>query len=264
VDPQSIDQKTGAIFQRFEAKYYLTEPVALAIRQYIAPYMVKDPHSISRPFYHVNSLYLDSPDLFTYRSSEYGEKNRFKLRIRSYSIEPSRPVYFEIKRRVDQVILKQRACVHRECVEDLLRGRGCTPDVLMQPRSKEIAALYHIRDMMERIQAEPKCMVCYEREAYMSAFEEPLRISFDRRLTCRPVREYSQDLWDYRNHWKEVDAFDVLMELKFTDTLPLWAQEVVQRFDLTRRSSAKYVICVNELNRMGCRLEGSGWERIPA
>lgn len=88
------------VAQRFEAKYILTEAAAQAIISYIQPYVHPDPHG---RIYPINSCYLDSDDLKLYWSSEMGEKNRFKLRVRSYSEKPEAPLFLEIKRRVDQL-----------------------------------------------------------------------------------------------------------------------------------------------------------------
>ena len=43
-----------------------------------------------------------------------GTKNRFKLRLRYYDSSPSSPVFFEVKARVDNCILKERCGVVRD------------------------------------------------------------------------------------------------------------------------------------------------------
>ena len=95
-----------------------------------------DPHSPPTRQYLISSLYLDSPDLRLHRRSEYGEKNRFKLRLRSYSDEPDDPVFFEIKRRTDQIIRKERAKVRREHVPRLLHGQDYGEHVLVAPKAR--------------------------------------------------------------------------------------------------------------------------------
>ncbi len=92
--------------QRFEFKYIIREPVALAIRDFVRSYLVIDEYGATLPnlSYPVHSLYLDSPDLKLYHSTINGDKNRFKLRLRFYEDRPKAPVYFEIKRRVNNTI----------------------------------------------------------------------------------------------------------------------------------------------------------------
>lgn len=254
--------KRGAVFQRFEAKYFLGELEAQAILEFIRPYVALDPHAPEGGHYPINSLYLDSPDLQLFHSSLFGEKNRFKLRIRSYDDAPDAPVFFEIKRRMDQVILKQRVDVKRGAVPALLGGSGYTPGVLVRPSEREMIKLLHFRDLMEGICAMPKCMVRYMREAYMSDFEEPVRISFDRRLSTLPALAYEDAQWTYGPHWMPVDFPEVVMEIKFTDAFPRWVHRMIQYFELPRVSAAKYVECVKTLNSVGIPLHGSPMESI--
>jgi len=242
------------IFQRFEAKYIITEMEALAIKDYIEPYVFVDPHAVDSAGYVVNSLYLDSPDLGLFWSSETGEKNRFKLRIRTYSEDPGDPVFFEIKRRVDRIISKQRAVVARDYVARILYEDGSGPDVLVRPDAKELENLYQFRDYMDAIAAGPCVMVKYLREAYMSNLEEPVRITFDRQLACLPVERYTPEVWTYGSAWRELHEIPLILEIKFTDAIPSWVQYLVQRFHLSRDSIAKYVKCVKALKRDGIRV----------
>src|SRR4051794_21853474 len=111
----------GMQTQRFELKYLIREETALAVRQFIGCYLKPDEFAATQPNYSypVHSLYLDSSDLATYQAVQSGEKNRFKLRIRYYT-DSDRAVYFEIKRRTNEIILKSRAKVRRDAVQSLL------------------------------------------------------------------------------------------------------------------------------------------------
>ena len=92
--------------QRFELKYRIGEHTALAIRDFVSSYLEIDEYGATLPnfAYPVHSLYLDSPDLELYRTTINGDKNRFKLRLRFYENRPEAPVYFEIKRRMNNTI----------------------------------------------------------------------------------------------------------------------------------------------------------------
>ena len=97
--------------QRFELKYLVNEDVALAMRDFVRSYLVPDEFaSKSADFSYPNhSLYLDSDDLRIYWDVINGNKNRYKLRLRYYDDNPAAPVFFEIKRRSDNAILKEAA-----------------------------------------------------------------------------------------------------------------------------------------------------------
>src|SRR3954447_13610376 len=116
--------------QRREIKYQIREDVALAIRSYLSSYLEPDEFAVGRHnnSYDVHSLYLDSNHLGTFRSANNGDRNRFKLGIRYYDENPISPVFFEIKRRINEGIVKQRARVRREAVHSLLVGESPTPE----------------------------------------------------------------------------------------------------------------------------------------
>src|SRR4030095_13970531 len=110
---------------RFEQKYIITEDTALRIREFVRSYLELDENGVGKPNYSypVHSLYLDSDDLKLYWSTINGDKNRFKLRLRFYNDNPDTPVFFEIKRRMNNCIMKQRGGVRREAVQFLLDGQ---------------------------------------------------------------------------------------------------------------------------------------------
>ena len=92
--------------------------VALALRDFVSSYLDLDPFGATQPnlSYPVHSLYLDSPGLRLYHTTINGDKNRYKLRIRFYEDRPKTPVYFEVKRRTNNTIAKQRGGVKREAL----------------------------------------------------------------------------------------------------------------------------------------------------
>ncbi len=237
--------------QRFEAKYPITEVQARAILDYMAPYVETDPYVSWGEPYVINSMYLDNPELRLYWSSVLGEKNRVKLRIRAYTENPEDLVIFEIKRRVDRIILKERTLIHREYVGDILRGGPVPESAYVKPTAKEKNALYNFRYIMESLNATPRAMVRYTREAYMSNLEEPVRITFDRELSTMPCPEYTPDCWIYGPHWRHMQNMPVVLEIKFTNIYPFWVKRLIQRFNLLRDSFAKYVSCLDVLKREG-------------
>src|SRR5216110_3978995 len=109
---------------RFELKYLISENTAQRVRDFVRSYLALDEYGVGRPnySYDVHSLYLDSDSLEIYWRTVNGDKNRFKLRLRYYSDNPKSPVFFEIKRRMKDVILKQRGGVRQSAVESVLTG----------------------------------------------------------------------------------------------------------------------------------------------
>src|SRR6266850_3526343 len=109
---------------RFELKYLVTETTAERVRDFVRCYLAMDEFGVGKANYSypVHSLYLDSDNLEIYWRTVNGDKNRFKLRLRYYSDHAGSPVFFEIKRRMKDVILKQRGGVKQTAVPVLLNG----------------------------------------------------------------------------------------------------------------------------------------------
>lgn len=225
--------------QRFELKYIVREETALAIRRFVSTYLKPDEFAATLPnfSYPVHSLYLDSPDLATYQAVQCGEKNRFKLRIRYYK-DDDKTVYFEIKRRTNEVISKMRAKVRREAVQPLLDGQPPQLRHLASPDGKQLVALQEFCRLMHSLRAAPKSHVAYQREAWMSPGGNSIRVTFDRQVQCEP--EFSSALTTGLGD--AIAPFDnnVILELKFVDRLPNWCVEMVRLFGLVRGGAPKY------------------------
>lgn len=227
--------------QRFEMKYLVSEEKALAIRRFLRSYLKPDDFAANLPNYSypVHTLYLDSPDLATYQAVQCGDRNRFKLRIRYYDDTPDAPVFFEIKRRMNDCIGKRRANVRRDAVEAILSGRPPQMSHLAKPDAKQFIALQEFCRLMHALRASPRSHVAYLREAWMSPVSNSFRVTFDRQVQCEPEfsTEFSTQLSD------PVTAFgeDVVLELKFIDRLPAWCTEMVRIFNLVRGGAPKYV-----------------------
>jgi hypothetical protein len=225
--------------QRFELKYVVSEATALAVRQFVRCYLKPDDFAATcaNNTYPVHSVYLDSPELTTYHAVQSGEKNRFKLRIRYYS-DTDKAVYFEIKRRTNECISKLRAKVHRDAVQPLLAGRPPQMTHLVEPSGKQFFALQEFCRLMRTLSASPVSHVAYQREAWMSAMDNSLRVTFDRQVRCEP--EFGAAL--KTQFGDAVQPFDnkVILELKFTNRLPGWCSEMIRALGLVRGGAPKY------------------------
>jgi len=236
---------------RFELKYLVDENCARGVRDFVLSYLEPDEHAMDSPNheYAVYSLYLDSPDLALCRATQHGEQNRFKLRIRFYDDCPDHPAYFEIKRRLNTVICKQRAAVKRSRIRALLNGRLPGYRDLHEPTSGQFGSLERFNSLAHKIGARGQAFVSYVREAYVTPEDNSVRVTFDRKISATP---YSGgfSLPDFaRAVYPPINA--VVLEVKFTDRFPSWMTSMVRVFDLERCSMAKYVTCVEALRRPG-------------
>lgn len=227
--------------QRLELKYIVNEDTALRIRDFVSSYLELDEFGASMPNYSypVHSLYLDSHDLRLYQETINGTKNRFKLRLRFYDNRPESPIYFEIKRRMNNCIMKQRGGVRRAAVDELLAGHIPDAAHLTSKDTKPLIALQNFCQLMHQIRATPKAHIAYFREAWVSHNDNSIRVTLDREVKCEPEFTTRLDL-NLKNPTYTF-ARDVVLELKFTNSYPLWFRDLVRIFHVMQSGAAKYV-----------------------
>ncbi len=234
---------------RYELKYIISESETEAVQQYIKPYLDLDRYSKLQPqgYYPIVSLYLDSQDLLLSRQTLTGMKNRYKLRIRSYSDDTQYPTFFEIKRRIDRVILKSRAPVQHQDVPILLQGR-CLPQ---QDFRTNRAALDQFQLYMSSIMARPTILIRYMRKAYENDSNERVRVTFDRELCYRTMREPRVTLNGPGWQTNHLTTNAVILEIKFTGRFPLWLHGLASCFDLGQRGVSKIASSVQQACALG-------------
>jgi len=229
---------------RHELKYHISESKAEAIIQFIKPYIQPDRYcKLHRSGdYPIVSLYLDSGDLQLCRESLGGHKNRFKLRIRSYTDEPDYPRFLEIKRRINTIIMKSRARVMDRDVPTLLAGLPLPP----QNYTADTETINQFQFYMNNIRARPAVLVRYTRQAYEGGLENRVRVTFDRELayhvTSLPEVRLAGGAWQ-RN---SLTLGGVILEVKFTAHYPVWLSRMVKCFNLRQQSISKYASSIKE------------------
>jgi hypothetical protein len=234
--------------QRFELKYRVKEEsTALAIRDFISSHLEVDEFGATLPNYSypVHSLYLDSSRMKLYWDTINGTKNRYKLRLRFYENRQGAPVYFEIKRRMNNIIAKQRGGVRREAIAELLAGRLPEPGHLVSRDPKHLAGIHNFVRLMTAIEAQPRTHVAYYREAWLSPHDNSVRVTLDRevRSEIEPASWLSTEM----RHPVYVFGSDIILELKFTNRFPNWFGDIVRHFGLMQCGAAKYVEGVSQL-----------------
>ena len=226
--------------QRWELKYIVPEEVALGVREFIRPYLLLDEYGVGRPnlSYPIHNLYLDSDDLRIYWGTINGDKNRYKLRIRFYEDNAKAPIFFEIKRRMNDAILKQRGGVKRPAVAAVLAGHLPAADELVSGDARQLVAIQRFVQLMLDDQAAPTAHVYYDREAWISPTDNSVRITLDRNVQISP--EFTLRFTSAMDGPIHVFTPAVILELKFTGRFPGWFNSLVKAFNLRLSSASKY------------------------
>ena len=258
---------------RYELKYVVDEERAVAIADYLRCYTQPSVHNNASGFvrgHPVISLYMDSPDFHLFRQAYYGHLNRMKLRIRFYNEHWHHPAFLEIKRRVMDVIVKDRAMISREEVRRFLAGGWPNQSYWIDPAGlkhgkRRLDVFYRFWNFCNTIRARPMIYISYLREIWEGPGDEELRVTFDRQVSATPydgagpnsmltacVRgippppERAQYYFPFEG---------VVLELKYDPQAPWWMYDMVRHFNLQRRFMCKYAACID-----GMQLQ---WGKLP-
>ena len=241
--------KDKMLKRRYELKYRISESKARAIAKYVEDFIPADKYSKSQVDYEypISSLYLDSHTLDLFNETIDKKVNRFKLRIRCYDDNIKSPCFFEIKRRFNSVIVKDRARVTRNDVPNIIQN-GCYIPCEMDRDCEETLRQFQFYARM--INSRPVVLVRYIRQAFEGSSSSRVRITFDRNLSYKMVN--SPELEVGGVGWQSVPMDFVVLEIKFSDNYPAWLSDLVKIFDLKQTSMSKYVSTVKQSFALGC------------
>lgn len=234
---QAVPEIDPVLSCRYEMKYFISETTAQAINGYLQNRMPLDKYSRGNGgFYPISSLYLDSHNLQLFRESLDGVKNRFKLRIRSYTDDPDYPCFLEIKRRMDGICLKDRVKLSPHNLQDVLFSRSRS--VLSKTDVSDHETLRQFMLYVNSINASPVIKIRYMRKAYEDGSHNRVRITFDRQLAFKTTNQ--PDISLNGGGWQRHCTTGVVLEIKFTGKYPAWIVQLIRIFTLQRQSFSKY------------------------
>ncbi len=244
---------------RYELKYFAGPSTVERLRLEIAGRARPDPYASPRPDhrYPVDSLYFDSPDLTLYRATVGGHRARFKLRLRRYEESAASPVYAEIKRRVNDVIVKTRTPVPEaaaRAIEEWTLG-GPRPPL---DGAGDVAAFIQALSLLE---ARPAVRVRYMREAYETLTAPSVRITFDFDVTYSVAHGWGHSAPSPK--WHHLPVEGAVVEIKFNDVFPAWLSDLVHTLELRRRPIPKYALAVSDAGTHHARWLGTGSVGLP-
>lgn len=234
------------VIERREYKYLIDPEKAAQVRRAIRPFCDLDPFAARNPrgSYTIESLYLDTRDLRLFWANDHELCDRVKVRVRGYAEAPKSPMFFEVKRRINDVIRKTRGRVPRTRWAELLADPASPiPSEIV---GKDRAAVERFLSLIRTMHLRPFTLVRYEREPHFSRIDDYVRVTFDTHIRAQVMSHLSFE--SSERGWRALDdavtqrTLDslIVLELKFTTMVPIWLSHIVERLDLTRRSFSKY------------------------
>ena len=204
---------------------------AALLKTRLSPFLSKDPHSLGGAYF-IRSVYFDNKSNESFREKVEGFENRRKFRIRFYDFTLNF-IKFEIKQKLNDLIVKHTARILKEDLPALFRGDY---DCLLKYRSAVLNQIFY--DFKCQLY-EPVVVVDYYREAFFLDYNH-IRITFDTRLKkTDAVNEF------YREDLSLVPVLEdhyVILEVKYDDFLPNWFGDLCQASRYQRVATSKYCL----------------------
>lgn len=237
--------------ERYELKYLIPVDLVEPISRFIESYCRMDYYSeIAKDhYYKINSLYLDTPNLYLLRYRETADAFSFNMRIRSYGDGEKPPYFFEIKYKIRDFVRKHRSLISSEKWSDILEN-----DII--PENLAGASRINLENFLRvkmTYNVHPVILTQYRRKAYLSDLDDYARVTFDCDLRYQEmdrwiVSPFEKDLSHYDHPYSfELPEQNVVLELKCEKKIPLWMIELIKRFQLVRSSFSKYGNSMNTL-----------------
>ncbi|MEO6601686.1 MAG: polyphosphate polymerase domain-containing protein [Polyangiaceae bacterium] len=245
-------QAIRTAFERFELKYWVTEPLARRVLEFAMPYLKRDAHAITYDDQRNTTLYLDTRGFQFCENHMLLSPDRSKLRIRAYGRPIGKLAFFEVKRKVKTITLKERFALPIREVERVLSRRPITCDISDEARR----TLGDFVFQMCLHRAVPKVFVSCFREAFESRIPgEDVRLTVDRELMYQAAEGFGFSPVEGRyapihegDDWRTSHGSRrAMLELKFNGTPPRWMTELVRHFNLQREAFSKYTTAALQL-----------------
>jgi len=240
------------VFERFELKYWVTDPMAQRVLEFAMPYLQRDAYAATRESQRNTTLYLDTRGFRFCENHTNLSPDRSKLRIRTYGRPYGKLAFFEVKRKVKAITMKERFALPMAEVENVLSRRpvGCD----LSEAARRTLGEFALQMCLHR--AEPKLFVACFREAFESRIVgEDVRLTIDRELVYQHTRGFT--FTPNERRWLDIHEGDdsrtafgkrkAMLELKFNGTPPRWMVELVRHFELKREAFSKCTTAAQQL-----------------
>lgn len=229
-------------FNRYELKYLIDARRRDELVSDLSHFLVPDRHGDSRGFYHVASLYYDSPDLEAYRSKIEGLRFRRKLRLRVYppdgDVRKVTQGHVEIKQRTNRTVQKRRLVLPLREAEALCRADE--PLRALDPLDAEVASEVHYMVRAQRLR--PTCIVAYQRQAFVAErFDSGMRVTFDVNLRGRTTALQIDER--AANHFF-IRPDHLVLEVKVNERIPSFMVALLARHECVLTRLSKYCAVV--------------------
>ncbi len=127
---------------------------------------------------------------------------------------------------------------------------------LYKPSPRGLRALQQFGLLQRSLRANGAMFVGYRREAYVNPEDDSARVTFDRALCAKPYDHrnlFVTDLHPVENQ----ELGGTILELKYTDRMPRWMQDLIRTFRIQCQSGPKYGLSVESASKPAMKLSSA-------
>ena len=222
-------------FKRYEKKYYLTKEQKNGLEKVLNEHMELDKFCKNNNGYLIRNIYYDTDINDIAHLSTEKPIFKEKVRFRKYGkYNDNKDEYFlEIKRKYNGVVYKRRVGLNKVELDNFFNYHEI-PD---NKNYLEKQVLKELIYLMKCYKIKAKSFISYQRIAYFDKSNPEFRLTFDSDIISR-----RNDL-DFDNSSYELKLLDdnhYLMEVKVSDSMPLWFTKALSNLKIYPKSFSKY------------------------
>ena len=212
---------------RTEKKYSISHLVAAKLKAALSAGLKRDPYNRGNG-YLVRSLYFDTLYNNDYEDKINGLERRRKIRLRTYNPE-AETLKLEIKEKHGQSQLKRSLIITKETAQRLTQGDYSGLKTYDSKLAQELFCI------MQRELYRPKCIVEYNRLAYMVR-ENNIRINIDQDIKAT---EANYDIFSPNLNLHPSTRL-IVLEVKYNHFLLDYVKDMINLADKTEMAISKY------------------------
>ena len=219
------------LFTRKEYKYHVPFYLFRHSLEYFNNFLDCDPYNIDCRPYVVRSIYFDTLNYRHYNEKIVGAPYRKKVRVRGYGDKKSKTVFLEIKNKQIDKIFKERTPISSSFLFDMnFNNLNSKKDEKIYKECVFDKKTYHLR---------PSVLVYYKRIAFINE-----KIGFKVNMDFDIRAQKSTDLWARAKNMNSVLKNKFILEIKYTNYVPNYFLDFVQKHNLQRMPFSKYSVSV--------------------
>ncbi len=222
-------------FKRYEKKFLLNENQYNEMLKRLPLNMTPDKNSRQDACYSIHNIYYDTVNNDIIRNSISHPYYKEKLRLRSYTVpvSPDDIVFLEFKKKIGGIVSKRRATMTLQDAYHFIET-GTKPEMTGYMNN---IVIEEIAQFLKNNKVEPKVLISYDRKAFFGKTDKSIRITIDKNIRTRRV----DVALEKGAHGKLLlDNNPFLMEIKFSQAMPLWFTGILSELKIYNTSFSKY------------------------